>query len=147
MKIIEGDLLEIEEGIITHQCNCRGVMGTGIALKIAKRWPIVLGEYREDFTKGRLVLGNIHTVKVADELYIVNLLGQDRYGRESRKTDYNAVAQAFGSLHKLSVTLNKRVYIPYLMGCVNAGGNWEVYSKIVDIYCPYTIAVMEEVKK
>ncbi len=146
MKIIEGDLLEIKEGIITQQVSCLGVMVAGVALKIKRRWPKAYTEYRTSFLRRQLVLGEIHVVKVTGDLYVVNLLGQDRYGRGSRMTNYNAVAQAFGSLHKLSVDLNKQVYIPYLMGCVNAGGNWEVYSKIVDTYCPNTIVVRLKLK-
>lgn len=144
MIIIEGDLLTIDKGIIAHQCNCKGVMGTGIALRIKRKWPIVFKEYRGAFLAKQLVLGELNTVKVTADLHIVNLLGQDGYGRGSRKTNYNAVAQAFGNLNKLRVVLDKQVYIPYFMGCANAGGNWEIYSKIVDTYCPDTIAVKLE---
>ncbi len=146
MKIIEGDLLEVKDGIIAHQCNCRGAFGVGIALRIRRKWPTVFVEYQKAFRVKQLILGELNIVKVTGDLHVVNLLGQDRYGRGSRMTDYNAVAQAFGSLHKLSVDLNKQVYIPYLMGCVNAGGNWEVYSKIVDTHCPNTIAVRLKLK-
>ncbi len=38
MKIINGNLLEVKKGIIAHQCNCKGVMGAGIALQIKKKW-------------------------------------------------------------------------------------------------------------
>lgn len=141
MKIIEGDLLEIKEGIIAHQCNCRGVMGTGIALRIKRKWPNVFREYHKAFKVKQLILGELSTIRVSEDLYIVNLLGQDGYGRGSRKTDYNAVAQAFGYLHKFAKVVDKQVYIPHFMGCVNAGGNWEIYSHIVDTYCPDTIAV------
>lgn len=141
MEIMDGDLLKIEDGIIAHQCNCRGVMGAGVARRIRRRWPQVYKEYREAYTRKQLTLGDINTVRVTENLYVVNLLGQDGYGRGSRRTDYNAVAQAFTSLHKLVEIYNKQIYIPYLMGCVNAGGKWEIYSKIVDTYCPDVIAV------
>ena len=141
MKIIEGDLLTIEDGIIAHQCNCRGVMGAGIARRIKRRWPQVYKEYRDAYLRKQLTLGDINIVRISENLYIVNLLGQDGYGRGSHKTDYNAVAQAFNSLCKLGNTHNKQIYIPYLMGCANAGGRWDIYSKIVDTYCPGVIAV------
>ncbi|WP_411668007.1 hypothetical protein [Bacillus subtilis] len=38
IKIIQGDLLEAKENIIAHQVNCKGVMGSGIALQIKKKY-------------------------------------------------------------------------------------------------------------
>ena len=141
MKIIEGDLLTIENGIVAHQCNCKGVMGAGIALRIKRKWPKAYMEYRKAFLRKQLILGDLNVVKISANLHIVNLLGQDGYGRGSRKTDYNAVAQAFNSLRKLGEIYEKQIYIPYQMGCVNAGGRWGIYYKIVDTYCPGVIAI------
>ena len=35
MKIINGNILDITEGVIVHQVNCKGVMGAGLALQMA----------------------------------------------------------------------------------------------------------------
>jgi len=32
------------------------------------------------------------------------------------------------------------VYMPYMMGCGLGGGEWDIYSTIVDVHCPGVIA-------
>lgn len=39
IKIVKGDLLKVEKGIIVHQVNCQKTMGSGIALSIRKKYP------------------------------------------------------------------------------------------------------------
>ena len=31
-NVIEGDLLDVTEGVIVHQVNCKGVIGAGLVL-------------------------------------------------------------------------------------------------------------------
>ncbi|ESQ88967.1 hypothetical protein ABAC460_14395 [Asticcacaulis sp. AC460] len=49
MKIIykTGDLLEAPERVICHGCNAQGVMGSGIAVPIRNRYPMVFKAYRD----------------------------------------------------------------------------------------------------
>jgi O-acetyl-ADP-ribose deacetylase (regulator of RNase III) len=42
---INKDILSVENGIICQQVNCMGVMGAGLAKKIAQKYPIVKKEY------------------------------------------------------------------------------------------------------
>ena len=37
MRIVDGDILDIEKGIIVHQVNCQGVMGAGLAKQIKSK--------------------------------------------------------------------------------------------------------------
>jgi O-acetyl-ADP-ribose deacetylase (regulator of RNase III) len=37
ISIIEGDLLDQKADVITHQVNCLGVMGAGVALQIKNK--------------------------------------------------------------------------------------------------------------
>jgi hypothetical protein len=45
LKTIEGDLLDIEEGLICHQVNTCGVFNAGLAKQIRIKYPIVFGCY------------------------------------------------------------------------------------------------------
>lgn len=137
MKYINQDLLKVRSGIIVHQVNCQGVMGTGIALKIKKKWPNVFLKYSQfkDWKPGMIQL-----VPVGSKLWVCNLAGQEYYGRDKMYTDYDAVKIGYEKLnnwaqeHKLL-----DIYVPHLMGCSNAGGNWEIYSKILNDINPDTI--------
>ncbi len=45
IKIIDGNLFDTKAKIIAHQVNCRGVMGSGVALQIKERYPYVYEMY------------------------------------------------------------------------------------------------------
>ena len=137
MKIIEANLLGMTEGVICHQVNCQGVMGSGIAKQISDKWPEVYDGYmkncnKEDLSKS---LGLISYVQVDDNLLVANVFGQDRYGTDRRQTNYGAVAEAFQRLKYAPGP----VYVPYLMGCGLAGGDWDVYSEIIEYFIPDAI--------
>lgn len=129
-----GGILE-KKGIILHQVNCMAVMGTGIALAIRTRWPKVFSEYRT-FCQGKRtsdLLGEFQLVQVEDDVWVGNVFGQERYGRSRRQTDYDAVQE---SLIKMRVEIHPHLeHVPIWypkMGCVNAGGDWQVVSRILD---------------
>lgn len=144
------DITAIKQGIILHQVNCKGVMGCGVALAIRNKWPKVYDRYREQYHKAKLGMIQIVHIKVSedfqssdhhtnseaiseDNLFVVNLFAQDRYGRDKRYTDYDALESC---LEKISIWQFKNhpnlpVYIPYKMGCGNAGGNWDIVYAII----------------
>jgi hypothetical protein len=59
MKIIykQGDLLDCIEKVIVHGCNAQGVMGSGVALAIRKKYPDAARAYFDMKDKGRMQLG------------------------------------------------------------------------------------------
>lgn len=131
MKIINQSLLDIDQGIICQQVNCQKVMGSGLALSIRKKWPIVYEEYKKIDGK----LGDIDLVKVSFDLYVANLYGQDRYGRDKRYTDYDAVRMCLKKLKEW----DKQIYIPCGMGCTLGGGNWSIVCKMIEEELPNAI--------
>jgi O-acetyl-ADP-ribose deacetylase (regulator of RNase III) len=53
IEIVEhSNLLEVKSGIICHQVNCIGAMGTGIALQIRNKWPVVFNDYKIQLLNG-----------------------------------------------------------------------------------------------
>ena len=121
------DILNVQQGVICQQVNCRGVMGAGLAKQIRDKWPYVYKVYRKAFEEWGLYVGNMHLVPINPGAYgkyllVANLCGQDRYGRDLT-----------GS--------NIPIFFPYGMGCVNAGGDWYLVHCIIKNIFPDAIIV------
>lgn len=127
---------DCREGLIAHQANCRGSMGKGLALQIKNTYPSVYHEYRRDYFRKKLVLGEITYTKIFEGLYIVNLMGQDHYRGKPPLTNYGALTFCLGKLGMLSESLRLPVYVPYNLGCGLAGGDWEVVSELIEKILP-----------
>ena len=55
--VYEGNLLDSKANIICHQTNCKGVMGSGVALAVKTRYPAAYESYRKAFDNKKLKLG------------------------------------------------------------------------------------------
>ena len=135
---ITRDILTIEKGIIVHQVNCQGVMGAGLAKKIADKWPVVKEEYVKECRTGLHRVGSLGAlllVKVTPTLLVGNVFGQLSYGRDKCHTCYWALATVF---HKLALqrTGPLPLYIPHGIGCGLAGGDWRVVSALIEQELP-----------
>ena len=136
MNIIKGDLLKITKGIITQQVNCQKVMGAGLAIKIAKKYPIVKKTYIHDCNNG-FHLGDVSLAEISkDTLYCASLFGQDKYGRDKNYTEYSYLSKALHSLYHISLGFNLPVYMPYGLGCNLAGGDWAIVEQLIKEDCP-----------
>lgn len=139
-------LLDIKQGILVHQVNLQGVMGAGLALSLRTKYPQIYPSYRKYCQEGKFQLGMIQPIQINKELFICNLAGQDRYGRDRRYTDYEAVRTA---LRKLSTWQKQNhpkldIFIPEGMGCRLAGGDWSIIQQIIQEECPQAILVRYE---
>lgn len=135
MHKIYGDILEVREGIVVHQVNCRRVMGAGLAKKIREAYP----QHYTDYMHTAPALGKIVCTKVNNSMYVVGVYGQDGYGRIGCYTDYHALRVALKSVHTLSRQLKLNVYLPYGIGCGLAGGDWSVVSSVIEESIPDAI--------
>ncbi|ALS22130.1 macro domain-containing protein [Paenibacillus naphthalenovorans] len=133
IKIVEGDLLKATEDIIGHQVNCRGVMGSGVAAQIKRRYPAAFYQYSAmcEFL-GSTALGVCQVVEVSKVKYVANLFGQNEYGRGIQHTDYDALHLALESLYKRAKRDGLSVALPYKLGSDRGGGDWDVVYKIID---------------
>lgn len=142
MQVIKGDLLAIEVGIISHQVNCQGVMGAGLAKSLKAKYPICFQSYSRYCREGKFKLGMVQFCKIANSnLFICNMAGQDGYGVDKRHTDYQALATCLNKLHAKSIELNLIPYLPFYMGCGLAGGDWAIVSKLIETHCPNAVIV------
>lgn len=136
IKNIDGNLLDSTAEYIVHQVNCLGVMGSGVALAIRNKWPVVCEEYEKLFKNSdewsRELLGRIQIVKVNEVQSVVNLFGQASCGYGERFTSYDAVDDA---LRKLSKNCKengiKSIALPYRMSSDRGGANWNIILEMV----------------
>lgn len=127
------DLLDAKVDAIAHVCNCKHVMGAGVARAIVNKYPIVL-DVDKNF---KPVLGNIGIVPINSihHRYVFNLYAQLNYGTETRHLNYEALFVCLGKLRDLMNSLSLfHVAIPYKMGCGLAGGDWKIVGAMLDHY-------------
>lgn len=138
LKIVRGDLFDAKEKYLIHQVNCQGLMGAGVALQVARRFPHVKQAYVNGckMRNAKDLLGCIQIVACDPNdtkkqgQCIINLFGQDKIGR-GKMTDYDALRKAFFKINQLK----QDVAIPYLLGCDLAGGDWNIVSRIIEEEC------------
>jgi O-acetyl-ADP-ribose deacetylase (regulator of RNase III) len=136
IKTVEGDLLKAQVGIIGHQVNCQGVMGSGIAKQIRAKWPAVYSQYYtfveyyniydKHYTPSdsSSLLGKCQIVETKDML-VANLFGQYNYGSDNKLyTSYTALNHSLEKLRDYAEVHKLTIGLPYKIGCDRGGGDW-----------------------
>ena len=148
MIIIREDLVNSPVQIIAHQVNCRGVMDAGIAKQLAEKYKGLYKGYL-DSIKGRVDGPPLGKAYVYDCWYeavgtkmsrkIINVFGQDAYGRDGCYTNYDAVKRGFiDGIDYIREDEDIRPWnqltigIPFGIGCGLAGGNWDDMKKVLE---------------
>jgi hypothetical protein len=123
------DILNIQKGFIAHQVNCQKKAGIGLAQQIRIKYP----DWYEHFYNTYPYLGRADIYHVNDNLRIVSLYAQDRYGFKGLYTDYEALKECLVSLQKQIIHGEPYdiVYFPYGMGCGYGGGDWKIVEGII----------------
>ena len=110
-------------------------MGSGIAKQVKEKYPEVYAQYKNlcntySDNKSKL-LGDVQLINVGDK-NIANLFSQEHYGYDGKcYTDYNALRKCLKTANRC-LDWNEVVAIPYLMGCVRGGGDWNVVYKMIE---------------
>lgn len=160
IEIKTGDILDLTEGILVHGCNCQGVMGSGIAGHIRKKWPSVFEAYHDRHQASGLQLGDVifvantdkrqtqtihrHLHRVTNELptnlIVANAMTQFDYGRDKDTVyvDYAAVSAAFSRVAMLARDSGLTVNFP-LIGCGLANGHWEQVAAAIAAVTPVQV--------
>lgn len=148
MKVIEQDITTVDMGIVGHQCNCRGAMGSGVALAIRNKWPKAYEDYRVAYEYHRLILGMSVMSEVSEEppLFVAHLCGQWDYGKRGIFTNYNALSDALCNMRNFQEDYARvydgkvlQLYLPYGIGCGLAGGDWKKVEPIIESIMPDVI--------
>ena len=139
IKVIDGDLLSSKTDVIAHQVNCQGAFNSGVAKAIRDFDVEVYKDYHSfcSINTPEQLLGR---VRYFDSNYngriYANLFAQKSYGYDGKQyTDVNALSKCFENLRSFCSYENLSIAMPYKIGCVRGGANWnEVYAIIEEVF-------------
>lgn len=127
---VVGDLLESGEAVIAHGCNTQGMMGAGIALAVASKYPEVERTYRVLCRLGEFQVGTAQEVEMPDQGVTVFNLGTQEF--PGRNATYWAVMLSFGNMFERCRKVGiKRVAIPRI-GCGIGGLEWDAVEWMIN---------------
>lgn len=141
MIVVNNDLLKTPIHIIAHQVNCQGVMGGGVAKQIKQKYPTVYEIYKARCCESheKLLGGYVAVWSQDRSQLIVNVFGQNNFGRDKVYTDYKALENGLSNFIKdyrnsfnIMPEVQIPIAIPYKIGCGLAGGDWNLVSTILE---------------
>lgn len=141
IKVIDGDLLTSKTDVIAHQVNCQGAFNSGVAKAIRE---FDVGVYKDYCTcckesTPEQLLGKVRLYSSycneKPRIY-ANLFAQKSYGYDGKQyTDTNALRKCFENLRDWCLPQHLSIAMPYKIGCVRGGANWdEVYKMIEEVF-------------
>ena len=146
LQLLNDDLLDHDARYIVHQCNCISKTWSGLADAIFQKYPYSniyqerqLGKYIH--TPGEIYIRG----DGANNRYIINATAQIYPGKPSSKEFLNFVdgikdrKQFFYNCLMAIADVKDlhSVAFPYKIGCGLAGGDWKIYSKILEKFSNY----------
>ena len=137
IEYIKGDATRpSREGnkVIVHICNDLGAWGKGFVLALSARWKLPERKYKE-WAKSKVdyELGQIQSVKVESDLWVINLIGQEGIRPSKDGTPpirYDAVELGIHKVAQFAVENNASVHMPRI-GCGLAGGTRDEIEPIL----------------
>lgn len=137
IKYLKGDATTPSEGgnkIIVHICNDIGGWGKGFVMALSKKWKEPERQYRE-WTKNKVnyELGEVQFVKVEEDLWIANLIGQHKIYKDENGLPpirYEAVKKGLEKIGEFASVQNASVHMPRI-GCGLAGGTWDKIEPLI----------------
>ncbi len=121
--------------IVVHICNDIGGWGKGFVMAISKRWTTPESKYREWFkSQEKFSLGQTQFVKVEDDLWVANIIGQHKINRDENGNApirYDAIAQGLDKVAQFAKDNIATVHMPRI-GCGLAGGTWDKIEPLIE---------------
>lgn len=128
INYIKKDVTTVDRGVVVHGVNCQGVMGSGVALAVKKKWPRAFERYVkvcEMVSDKEDLLGLAHMVLVTEGVYVGNLFTQVKYGKDGKKYAVKeAVEMALGDALMHARAMRLPLYMPKI-GCGLGGLDWK----------------------
>lgn len=142
-----GDLFEylssplLDDGmhVVLHSCNAQGVMGSGFAATVKKKFPQCFDAYLEGLAVNNQPSKKMGTISTAvceinsNTFIIVNIIGQMYYGNDPniRYTSYDALDTALQEIDDI-FNFDEKIFFHFpKIGSVRGGGSWDVVSQII----------------
>lgn len=142
MKYRFDDITAAVEDVILHGCNAQGVMGSGVALAIRKKWPSVFDDYKSVIQSGSFSLGDVVVSQIENDRFVFNGITQEYYGRSGGP--YATLENVERCLHETRKmidqlsAINNRTYTVALpkIGCGLGGLSWDDVEPLVELHLP-----------
>jgi len=138
-NLVDNEIVNELGGVIVHGCNAQGAMGSGVALVIKNKWPVVYTDYRDMHERYGLELGDVIFSHVEQELFVANAITQEYYRGckwgpvKDVHVDYEAIGRAFAEIADFfndHPEIEKNLHMP-LIGAGLAGGDWDTIEQII----------------
>ncbi len=141
-----GNILDAEENLILQQVNYQGIMNGGLAKQIRNKWPEIydgyckfIDKYSWEQIKKNGLVNDFEIKSPPNPQYIINIFGQEYYGRDKCYTDYAALRNSLVNIFNvpsLKGQLQYSIAIPWKISCGLAGGDWDniVWPMIQEIF-------------
>lgn len=138
MRIVEDTILNANTDFIGHQTNCKGVMGSGVALALKEKY----GPYIENYflscrafeKRSYSLLGTYIMSKLPNGQAIIHLFGQDTYGYGKHTIERSLQEALIKFCNDLPNDRRYTLALPYKIGCGRGGGNWVlVYDMLTQV--------------
>ncbi len=117
--------------LIVHICNSIGVWGRGFVLALSHRWAAPEREYRK-IPKAQLHLGSVQFVRVEEDTWVANLVGQEgirkTYGLPPIR--YEAIREGLSKVQSWAEEHGAKIVMPKI-GAGLAGGSWLQIEQII----------------
>jgi O-acetyl-ADP-ribose deacetylase (regulator of RNase III) len=131
LELTTGNLLEADAEALVNTVNTEGVMGKGIALQFAKKFPELAEAYRLACKAGEVRPGRMHIYERSDMLnprYVINFPTKRHWRSPSRMEDIESgLAALVAEIQRRGI---RSIAVPPL-GCGNGGLDWrEVRPRI-----------------
>jgi len=131
LRYYKGDIFTAPAEILIHQANCFCKMKSGIAKAITDRFrevALIDGNTKAGDKDKLGMVGPVHLFesKGTNFKFVLNCYSQYNWGRDSRKTNYEAYYTCLEKVRSYAEGKKMNVAAPYKMGCSLAGGNWEI---------------------
>ena len=132
IEYVQGDLLNVRDGLILHGVNCQRRMNSGIAKQIRKKYPEVYENYMKS-SSGSSMLGEFVPVPISPFLIVGNCYTQEFYGNDGKLYASLTAIEKSLTMAMLYCTLNDiyRISMPKI-GAALGGLNWEDVEKVVN---------------
>lgn len=121
--------------IIAHIVNTEGKWGSGFVISLSNKWKEPEAQYRKwHKEKGDdLILGSVQFVKVADDITVANMVGQEGVGMKRGKAPirYEALRECLGKVYEFAVVSNAEIH-SCRFGATRSGGDWAVIETIIN---------------
>jgi len=133
----KGDLMDTDAHAILHGCNAQGVMGSGVAALVRKKYPEAYEVYRKTYEMTDHFVPGLIIPAVCDYginvKIIINAITQEYYGRDGKRyVSYDGVAECLKKANSWLYSHNvNRLAMPQI-GAGLGGGDWRVIEAIIE---------------